>query len=174
MQIGQIPVRLIMISLGGLAALLVLGAILLDHGEIVTLETVDEAGRVHETQLWVVYLDEVPYLRAGSSEAHWLERVRLQPEVDIEIRGGVRRFRAALQDDRSVRERLNRAMAHKYGLADGIWGLVSNRSQSVPIRLEPLEAEVEGEARLDDQAEARPSSSSRSHELGPAGHWGKG
>ena len=127
-----------MISLGGLAALLVLGAILLDQGEIVTLETVDEAGRVHETQLWVAYLDRTPYLRAGNSESHWLERVRAHPEVDIGIGGSVHRFRAALQDDPAVRERLNRAMARKYGLADDIWGFVSDRSRSVPIRLERL------------------------------------
>jgi hypothetical protein len=172
MQIGQIPVRLVMIALGGLVALLVLGAIFLDNGEIVTLETVDEAGRVHETQLWVVYLDKVPYLRAGRSEVRWLERVRVRPEVDIDIWGGVHRFRAAIQDDRSVRERLNRAMARKYGLADDIWGLVSNRSQSVPIRLERLDAE--GEAGLDDREEARPSSSWRPHELSPTGHWREG
>jgi hypothetical protein len=143
MQIRLHPVRLIMISLGGLAALLVLGAILLDQGEIVTVETVDEAGRVHETQLWVAHLDRTPHLRAGNPESHWLERVRGQPEVDIGIWGGVHRFRATLQDDPAVRERLNRAMARKYGLADDIWGLVSDRSQSVPIRLERIDGEAE-------------------------------
>jgi len=140
MQIGQYRVRWIMISLGGLAALLVLGAILLDHGEIVTLESVDEAGRVHETQLWVAYLDRTPYLRAGNSASLWLERVRVHPEVDIDIGGGVQRFRATLLDDRALRERLNRAMARRYGLADDVWGLVSDRSQSIPIRLERLDA----------------------------------
>ncbi|MBW2273829.1 MAG: hypothetical protein JRG96_11190 [Deltaproteobacteria bacterium] len=139
MQYGQHPVRLIMISLGGLAAFLVLSAILLDHGEIVTLETVDEAGRSHDTQLWVAYLDRTPYLRAGNPESSWLERVRAHPEVELDVRGGVQRFHATLQDDSAVLERLNRVMAQKYGLADDIWGLVADRSQSVPIRLERID-----------------------------------
>jgi hypothetical protein len=136
MQTGQHPVRVIMISLGGLAAFLVLGAILLDNGEIVILATVDEAGRAHETQLWVADLDGTPYLRAGDPESPWLERVRSNPVVELQIRAGVEQFRATLEEDPAVRERLNRVMARKYGLADDIWGFVSDRGQSVPIRLE--------------------------------------
>jgi hypothetical protein len=136
-------IRPIMIAMGTIALCLVLAAFTLDEGEIVTLVSLDANGMEHETQLWFVRLDGVQYLRASSASVEWLGRVTNRPQITVE-RNGVRAlFEASPSGDAIVRAKVNRAMAKKYGLADRVWALISDRSGAVPIRLEPGPADVE-------------------------------
>ena len=131
-------VRTIMLALGLLAAALVSVALLVDEGEIVTLISRDDGGMEHETQLWIVQVDQTPYLRAANPEVEWLGRIESEPLVTIEREDEVRQlFLAATQTDQALKRRVNLAMAQKYGLADRIWGLLSSRSSATPIRLSP-------------------------------------
>lgn len=133
--------RRIMIGFAALCAVLAVGAILVPQGEVVTLHVLDDEGHSHPTQLWIVELDGLRYLRAASPEVRWLERLRTHP--DVMLGGGHGDERAPLRAtpldaDADARQRVARAMAEKYGLADRLWAMLGDRAQSVPIRLEPL------------------------------------
>jgi hypothetical protein len=132
-------VRPIMIAAGGVAAALVLCASLLDLGEVVTLHTTDSQSRSYETQLWIVDLDEERYLRAGRPGVRWLSRLRQSPGVVLERDGEERTVRAYPEEDVSVRDRVNAAMAEKYGLADRLIRMLNDANRSVPVRLEPAD-----------------------------------
>lgn len=131
-------VRTIMLALGLLAATLVIAALALDEGEVVTLLSRDDGGMEHETQLWIVQIDGTPHLRAASGRVEWLDRIEAEPIVTLEREDREpETFLAMRQSDPALRQRVNRAMAEKYGLADRIWGLLSDRSGALPIRLAP-------------------------------------
>jgi hypothetical protein len=133
-------VRVIMQCLGALLAAVVLGALLLDEGEVVTLVG-HHAGQAYETQLWVVELDGRSYLRARDGEAAWLSR--LGSGADVQLRHGhgtsarLEAFRATPSLDSALRQRVDEAMAAKYGLADRLWSTLSGTEASVPVTLVP-------------------------------------
>ena len=136
--------RAAVLTIGCLIGGLVVGVLLVPEGEVATLATVAADGVEYETQVWVVQGDGLPdasagvvFLRAGSPEASWLERLRARPQVALE-RGEERRaYLAVPEDDAALRERVNRAMASKYGVSDRLIALVFDRGRSVPIRLVP-------------------------------------
>ena len=130
-------IRVVMICTGLLVAVLVAGSELLDEGEVVGLTTGSDG---QETDLWIVDLEDASYLRAGSPHVLWLARLRMRPTVMLARAGSVRPFRAVPDDATATVEKINRAMAEKYGLADMLWGHVSDRSHSVAIRLERLDS----------------------------------
>ena len=49
-------------------------------------------------------------------------------------------YRAVPDRGDATLAKVNGAMAEKYGLADALWGRLSDRSRAVPIRLERLDA----------------------------------
>jgi len=129
--------RALMVVVGVATAAIVLGALWIDEGEVVTLSTADEASHVHHTQLWTVELDGTRYLRASAPDVAWLARIRVQPAVALDF-GGLRvEFSATPVEDPGLRARVNQAMANKYGFADRVWGALGDRAASVPIRLDP-------------------------------------
>jgi len=128
-------------AIGVLAALAVVGALLMDEGEIMTLETRQD-DRVYSTQLWIVELDGVRYLRSGRSDTAWLARVEANPEVGLRTtdvpHAAEQRYRARPVRDAEQRERVNGAMAEKYGFSDRVWSWLVDRTDSVAIELSPL------------------------------------
>jgi hypothetical protein len=121
-------------------AILVGAANFLDEGEVVTLTTVADDLTRHETQLWVIDDGGIPYVRAGSANAQWYQRLRARPHVLLQRNGTVHPYVAIPVIDDETRARVNRAMALKYGLADEILGRLVPVGGSVPIRLEILVA----------------------------------
>jgi hypothetical protein len=128
-------IRPIMVAVASVAAVVVLGALALDVGEVVILRTTDEHARTCETQLWIVDLDGELFLRAARPDARWLARLRRMSQAVLLRRGMEGVVRAQPEDDVATRERVNAAMRKKYGLADRLWRVVSDSSRSVPIRL---------------------------------------
>lgn len=129
--------RAVMLSVTLIAGLLVAGTYLIDEGEIVEVKTIDVSGRDHITEVWIVDLPSGLYLRAGSPDAAWLERVRDDPEIVV-TRGeqeGV--YRAVVEDEQTIRAKVNAAMSAKYGFADRLWGRFAAHDTAVPIRLVP-------------------------------------
>jgi hypothetical protein len=126
--------------IGVLAGLAVIGALLVDEGEIVALET-REDGRTFVTQLWIVDLDDVRYLRSGRPDTEWLARLRVSPDVELRSPDAADvpalHYRALPIHDAQVRDRVNRAMTDKYGFSDVIWSWVVDRTSSVAIELQP-------------------------------------
>ena len=117
-------------------ALLTSASIWFDEGEVVTLITIDENGHEFEIGLWIVDLDGVPYLRAKSTDATWLQRIRGRPDVQLDRAGrrdGYRAFPIVADDTRNS---VSRAMAEKYGRLDRVVALFRDYNHSVPVRLQ--------------------------------------
>ena len=132
-----------MLIIGLLIGGVVLGVLLVDEGEVVTLYTQDADGERYETQIWVVDQGRELYVRAHFSRAHWLARIRSHPEVEIG-RGEARQsFRARPVEDPEVKRAVNRAMADKYGLADRLASAVWDPKRSVPVHLDGDSAPAE-------------------------------
>jgi hypothetical protein len=106
-------------------------------GEVVTLRTTDERGIEYSTSLWVVEDEGSQWLRAGSSDSGWYQRLKARPEITMERNGEVRRYQAQSRPDKTAR--INLLMARDYGLADRLIGIARDESQSVAIRLDRLD-----------------------------------
>lgn len=108
-------------------------------GEIGTLGTSTPDGDAH-TRIWVVDDSGHAWLRAGSPDNGWLLRIDANPDVTVEREGQVTRYRAVpVRDDPTLRDRIHELMRQKYTWADRIVSLMRDGSQSVPIRLDPVE-----------------------------------
>jgi len=137
-------IRHILHAIAVLVAVCVVGALLLDEGEIVTLVTEDAEG-CHETQLWVVEIEGAQYLRASSERVAWLARLRREPRVElVRGHGATAERRAYIASvvtlDPDLRASIDRAMAEQHGLADRVWQvLTARRGGVVPVRLLPVD-----------------------------------
>ncbi len=129
--------RALLLAVGIGVGAVVVGSLSIDEGEVVTLVTRNDAGADQDTALWIVSWNDALYLRASSPRAHWLARLREQPEVTLKRGEATLLFTAIPKDDPQTRAAVNERMAEKYGLADRMWGWLGDRTQSVPILLEP-------------------------------------
>ena len=129
-------------AIGMLVGVVVIGALLVDEGEVVTVTTRDAEGAAFETQLWIVEVGGRSYLRANAPTSDWLERVRLGPDVEMRRGEAVGHWRVAPESDPERRRRVHQAMAEKYGLSDRLLTLFFDSAEMVPLRLEPAEGEV--------------------------------
>lgn len=134
--------RTAMIGVAVLCAILVVAALAVPEGEIITVNVVTSEGRSHPVQLWVVEVEGSRYLRAGNPKADWLAELRATPAVTIgagahagEVPIPV--LAEAIDDDPKLRQQVAAAMGRKYGIADRIWAALRNRDESVPVRLTP-------------------------------------
>jgi hypothetical protein len=125
-----------------LALLVALGIVVIglemiaaESGEVVVLQTNDEAGKPKETRLWVVDEDGKQWLRAGNPQSSWLLDIQRDPIVQLE-RDGQRAIYTAVPEA-AARERLNPLFAEKYGWADAYIGALFGRDDATPIRLDP-------------------------------------
>ena len=136
-----------MLAFGIVTGILVLGALFLDEGDVVTLITHSEE-REYFSHVWIVEIDGRRYLRANRPEARWLRRLRENSAVGLREGRGlhlpVKNYRAQIVRDPELRLRVDAAMAEKYGQADEIWGRIVERSNSVPIELLPAPAMTSG------------------------------
>ena len=131
--------RRAMLVIGVVTGLLVIGALLLDEGEVVTLMT-EVDGTQYPTQVWIVEVDDRKFVRANRPDARWLARVRVNPDVDL-LRSGSPHdvsepYRALVVADARLKARVNAAMARKYRLADRAWGRLANRERAEVIELQ--------------------------------------
>jgi hypothetical protein len=130
--------RYLALAAGAVIVLVVVGVLWVDEGEVVTLTTVDDQGHSSVTGLWIVEIDGEVYLRAGSREARWLERIRARPVVELTRDGVVQKVRATPIEDAALRNAISWAMREKYGFIDAVLVRIIDHSESVPILLEPL------------------------------------
>jgi hypothetical protein len=129
-----------MLLAGAAIFLVVVAAMLIEEGEVVTLETSDEVGQAYPTRLWIVEFDGKLYVR-GPLERPWVQRLSLRPQVKLTRNEKTGSFRAKVIPDPSLAEAVNRAMIEKYGRADGLVDRFFNRSPPAAILLEPTGAE---------------------------------
>ena len=107
-----------------------------ESGEVVVLRTSVD-GETQETRLWIVDDRGVSWLRSGSPDAGWYQRVRANPDVQIERGAELLEFPAFPIEGGPPVDRVNRLMFEKYGWAEDYIGLFIDRSRSVAIRLDP-------------------------------------
>jgi hypothetical protein len=139
--------RYFALAAGAGIVLLVVGVLWVDEGEVVTLTTVDDQGHSSVTGLWIVEIDGESYLRAGSPEAKWLERIRARPEAEITRDGVTRKVRATPSKDAALRNAVSWAMRDKYGFIDAVLVRIIDHSEAVSILVEPIAtAESAGES----------------------------
>ncbi|MFT4561497.1 MAG: hypothetical protein ACI9BW_001238 [Gammaproteobacteria bacterium] len=119
-----------------LLAALVVGAQIVasKSGEVIIVTTTDSKGIPHETRLWVVDYDESPWLRAGSLESGWYQRMNSNTEITAQR--GRESYTANARTEVTHRENINALMNAKYGWADDYIGALFGRGNSIPIRLE--------------------------------------
>ena len=127
---------------GYLAGILVIGALLLDEGQVVTLLT-EEGDREYETHLWIVELDGHLYIRANRPDAEWLDRIQGDPEVGLrwrdELGEEVELYHVRRVKDASIRDRVARALAQKHGFADRVRSWLTDGKDSIVMELLPVE-----------------------------------
>jgi hypothetical protein len=125
-----------MLILGLLIGGVVAGVLLIDEGELVTLQTRGPDGDHYQTQLWVIEEGGELYLRAHYPGAKWLARVRQHPQVELRRGDASDTFLAGPVEDPEVRRAVNRAMAAKYGLADRLASSFWDPKKSIPVHLD--------------------------------------
>jgi hypothetical protein len=108
-----------------------------EQTEVAVLRTVDAAGAVHETKLWVVDHDGAAWVRVARPDRHWFQRLSAHPEIEI-VRGDGVASRAVAKPDASpaAKATLDAAFRAKYGVVDWWYGVLLRR-ESVPVRLDP-------------------------------------
>ena len=132
--------RTIMIGIGAFWAVVVIAAVAVPQGEVITLNVIDAEGHSQPMQLWMVEIDGSRYLRASEPDVEWLDKLRAKPaatlgaglhagEIPVPVLAHV------IDDDPELRRRVTAAMSRKYGIAERIWAALRDRDQSVPIRL---------------------------------------
>jgi hypothetical protein len=106
-----------------------------ESGEVVVLRTRDAGGAVHETRLWVVDDAGTAWLRSGSPEAGWFQRLSAEPEIEVVRHDATLPMRAVPVPQ--AQSRINELMLEKYGWADRYIGMLFGRDDAVPVRLDP-------------------------------------
>ena len=128
--------RLARFAAYAVAVVVVLVALLFiasESGEVVVLTSADASGEFHETRVWIVDVEDATYLRAGSSDSAWLERVRARPLVMLERGDERREVRLVVAEDQTGV--VNGLMAYKYGVADMVVGAFAPRDNAVALRV---------------------------------------
>jgi hypothetical protein len=131
--------RIVLLAVCLVVAFMAAVMIASESGEVVVLRTFDAAGKGYETRLWVIEDQGRLWLRAGDPASRWLQRLKLEPEVQLERAGETLSCQAAPVDKPEIRAWLNARLAEKYGWADRVVALLGDRSAVVPTRLEPRE-----------------------------------
>lgn len=103
-------------------------------GEVVEVETQGERGARFETSVWIVEAYGDLWLRAGSPEADWLQRLRETPDVVLRRGGKATRHRAVVVTGSA--RRVNDLMRQKYGWADHVISTLHDPAKVVAVRLE--------------------------------------
>ncbi len=129
--------KMVLKILGGIVVLLLLVVgierVASESGEVVVLQTVDAQGQAQETRLWVVDHNGSAWLRSGSSQSGWYQRLVAVPEV--QVTRGDNTFTALAEPQVDQRALINGKMAEKYGWADSYISMLFGREDAIPIVL---------------------------------------
>ncbi len=127
-------VKRLAIGLVGVLILLSISMIAIsERGEVVVIRSTS-GDRVDTTRIWVVDVPEGMLVR-GSAGKGWVDAARAATRVELERDGVGHVVRVVAQPGDAARERVNRRMRDKYGLADRLIGLLRDYESAVPLLL---------------------------------------
>jgi hypothetical protein len=104
-----------------------------ESGEVVVLYSQDKAGEQYSTRLWIVDHEGDAWLRAGSEQSGWYQRLLVLPEIQL-LRRSDRRSLISIPEP-AYRDTINELMAKKYGWRDAYIGFFFARDDAIPVRL---------------------------------------
>ena len=88
----------------------------------VTITTTTAEGTPRETTVWLVVVDDFPYVRTGATR--WAADITGNPDVKLDVGGRGFLLRARPVTDPIVFQKVQQAMRDKYGWADILVGLM--------------------------------------------------
>ncbi len=137
----KLAMKIIGWTFGALAALVVVVGIAQtlasERVEVVELHTLDEAGELQTTRLWIVDDEGFQYLRVGGDGSGWFSRIKANDTLDLTRNGETVTYTATMRPDKS--ETINKLMNEKYTWGDDfIQALVGGRDGSIAIELHPV------------------------------------
>lgn len=102
--------------------------------EVVTLRSFEPDGKSFETSLWIVEDKRGDlWMRAGQPTAGWVERIRINPNVEL-VRDGTTSLRTAELLPKK-RDTIHALMRARYGWADILISGMRDGTTSVAVRL---------------------------------------
>ena len=113
--------------------------IALEGNEVAVLRTRMPDGRFEETRVWVADAGGAAFIEAATPERAWYQSLRTHADVELLRDGEPLRYRATPEPGPDGRARIRALLREKYGWADWWVGLLQDTSDSVLIRLEPLD-----------------------------------
>ena len=127
---------------GYLAGILVIGALLLDEGQVVTLLT-EEGGREYETHLWIADVDDRLYVRVNRPDSEWWGRIQVDPDVGLRWGDGIGEevefYTVRRVSDASLENRVGSVLARKHGFADRVRSALTDDEESIVLELIPAQ-----------------------------------
>jgi hypothetical protein len=90
------------------------------------------------TSLWVVDEDRWVWLRAGNARATWLGHLAPEMQVELDRSGETRRYEVEIDRNPRTRDRIDRMMQEKYGIAERLRAFIW-REPTIPVKLVPVD-----------------------------------
>jgi hypothetical protein len=133
----RIAIRIVLVLTGVIFALVTVGIIAAESGEVIVLHTTGADGTGHTTRLWIVDDTDGAWLRAGHDGSPWFRDLEARANVAIERGGETFTVRAVPSRDPADHARINTLTATKYGWREKLYVMVGGGKVAIPIRLAP-------------------------------------
>ena len=113
----------------------------LEWSDVAVLESTARDGSVRTTRVWYVFDERGSLLvEAGAVASPWLEDVRANPELRVDIDGEAANYRASIRANPDGHSEIRRRLRARYGLRDAWIAWLFDTSTSFEVELEPLDA----------------------------------
>jgi hypothetical protein len=124
-----------MLVVASLLVVIAIGAIVIEKGEVVTIETRDAEGEPVTTRLWIVEVDGELYVR-GPRHSQWIQNLMERPDVSLVRGDDLAGYRASAVNDPTLVADVDGAFSRKYGFAERWVDEIFNHTDPVAVRLE--------------------------------------
>ena len=131
------------LALGIALATALFGAITLVALEgkgVVVVRTWDENGDPRETRTWIAEENGSLWVEAANPEREFYRDILAGSEVVVVDGDTTANYAASPAENPAGHRRIRRLLRAKYGWADGWIGLLTDTSESIAIRLDPIPA----------------------------------
>jgi hypothetical protein len=127
----------IAVPVGLMLAFLVAQTLASERVEVVELYTMDEAGEMQTTRLWVMDDEGYQYLRVGADGSGWFSRILQNEQIEVRRADITAAYTVVQRADKS--ERINGKMQEKYTWGDTFFAtMLGSREGSIPLELHPV------------------------------------